>query len=112
MFPQLFYIFLILSTLAFWALKHGEPQSGTRPGGIALALSYALVVALYAWGGFFAVVGWPEYVMLGFLAMNIAYDLALEGKPQPDYNFWRVLSLSWVSPTLLYFGGFFDPLLG
>ena len=112
MFPQLLYIFIVLSTMAFWALKHGEPQNEPHPGPVTLVFAYSLVIGLYAWGGLFVEVGIPEYLLLGFLAVTLAYEITKAGTPKKPYNFFAMLSLCWVTPTLLYFGGFFDPLIG
>ena len=54
----------------------------------------------------------PSLVYLFLSAMGLGLIMAKHGQPQGEYNIWTSLFAQILVFLLLYWGNFFDPLLG
>ena len=51
--------------------------------------------------------GWPQIVIIAFLAMDTGMSLAMHGKPREGkYNFWVSLISNGLLALLMWYGGF------
>lgn len=77
---------------------------------IMLSIFTGIQLGIFAWGGFFETIAWPQMTYFGFLAFT--YGWALVWKiPTEIKNDWKrttIRLLDFASmAVLLYFGGFF-----
>jgi hypothetical protein len=53
----------------------------------------------------------PQIIYIALTLIGIGFIASKHGKPQQPYNFWASLFSTIFIFILLYFGGFFNPLI-
>jgi hypothetical protein len=54
---------------------------------------------------------WPPLVYVGFSILGLGYAIAKDGQPRPPYSMWAQLFAIALAWPILWWGGFFAPLL-
>lgn len=53
---------------------------------------------------------WPQITVIVLMSIRVAVNIALHGKPRPEYNLWHSLINAAILTGLLYAGGFWAAL--
>jgi len=53
------------------------------------------------------IMGWPQWILIGYMILGILHDVSKQGTPRPDYCGVSTIINAALFVGLLYCGGFF-----
>lgn len=109
MIPQIIYIVLWFLGLGMVIKGHGTMMEYPSKG--SNFVTTCLVLGLFFWGGFFSSFGIPQILILGFYCLTLGMAV-VRTEAYYKANVWKSLAISIPLVLLLFWGGFFKPLIG
>ena len=109
-FPQLIYLAFILFYWGYSLAKDGVKSTCTVTPAMFIAVVLIILssVGLYAWGGFFRKISWPQIIRIVFWVFALYQVGSKYGQSIETETSFYGTSLSLLIETfLLYMGGFF-----
>ena len=103
MIPQI--LIGIWFVLVILVILFGNGESTVDP--VSKFFGSIIFLGVLAWGGFFSVWGWPQWVILGWEIFTFALSIALEGRRSEAGVTSLVIALLYIG--VIYAGGFFKP---
>lgn len=52
--------------------------------------------------------GWPQWIVIGFMLLGLGIALAKHGEPRSPFSFWSALIGQAITWWLLWMGGFWS----
>lgn len=105
--PQILLLGLMALGAGVRLAQYGKPNTGTYNFYTAL-IAKVITVGILIWGGFFAVMEWPQIVIILIMMVDLGAHLVLHGeKPGGTYGCGGTIISNTVFLALLYAGGFF-----
>ncbi|MBR3319251.1 hypothetical protein IKG06_01960 [Candidatus Saccharibacteria bacterium] len=109
-FPQLFYLAFALFYWGYSLAKDGIENTYTVAPAILVAVFLILLfsIGLYAWGGFFRKINWPQIIRIAFWVFALYQVVSKYGQPiKTETSFYGTFLSLVIETFLLYKGGFF-----
>lgn len=102
--PQ--WVYIIFTILGLWASLANSGKRVKRPSGAGVCFSIFITFSIYAAGGFFDEIHWPQIAYFVLFIIRIAIQLSDDSLYQEE-NFIGTLTGEAIRVFLLVSGGFF-----
>lgn len=109
MIPQIIYLALLAMGIGLVAKLKGKEEKNSF---ISKFIAIMLTQGLFYWGGFYNQVGWPQLIMFIYVLFSIGICVYKNGTTTVNKGLSFVTLFATIAQaTLLYYGGFFKPIL-